>query len=64
MTNRHQILYSILQKNLNTLVSFFIKKNISAFFFLILINELFKTINSTYNMKSSKLKKNIHWTGL
>jgi hypothetical protein len=43
------------------LVSFFIKKNISAFFFLILINELCKTINSTYNMKFSKLKtQNIH----
>jgi hypothetical protein len=26
-------MYSILQKNPNTLVSFFIKKNISAFFF-------------------------------
>jgi hypothetical protein len=48
--------YSIVQKNPNTLVSFFIFKKYFGIFFLILINELCKTINSTHNMKSWKLK--------
>ena len=46
--------YSIFNKNLNTFVSFFIFKKYFGIFFLILINELCKTINSTHNIKSWK----------
>ncbi len=49
--------YSIFQKYPNTFISFFIFKKYFGIFFLILINELCKTINSTHNIKSWKLKK-------
>jgi hypothetical protein len=48
--------YNILQKNSKTLAFFFIKPNISAIVFLILINELCKTINCAHNVKFWKQK--------